>query len=769
MTRIASALVIASAFTLSAGQAAHRAFADVPVPLQPLAQQAHQIENALAYLGQPLSQEEISRLDEAVAAQSESDAVEQLQRILDPHVLVKVEINAESRVKVEAGAAKPELVEAGTRIFLVKVANQAGITAQLSVQSPNSGEVYIPSTGAPEPPMELTPRQAAERWTDISLYSLPEASWSSISLYQNPPMSPRLSGLAIEYQILAVYSRDAGQRSAIISFNVGQGTQDIGFRNDVTVLFNALPAHTVTLHVRDENGEPSMASLIVRDKLNRLYPNPSKRLAPDFFFQPQIYRSEGETLKLPSGQYTITYTGGPEYLTREKEFTVDAKGPTAIEFQLERWIDPTAYGWFSGDHHIHAAGCRHYQNPAEGVLPDDMMRQIRGERVNVSSVLTWGPDYYFQKQFFSGHDHPLSTQRQLMHYDLEVSGFPSSHAGHLVLLDLKNQDYPGTQRLTDWPTWDLPILRWAKEQDAVVGFAHSGWGLAVQTNELPNYVVPGFDGIGANEYIVDVTYPGAVDFISTVDTPYVWELNIWYHTLNVGFRTRIAGETDFPCIYDSRVGMGRTYASVSAPVSYSKWLDALKNGRSYVSDGKTHLMNFTVGGVRVGEENSEVRLPSGSKVAVSVLAAAYLPIHPEKSVRHLSYDEKPYWDVERARIGDSRDVSVEIIANGRVVSSKRLLADGNPHELKFEVPVSSSSWIAARIIPAAHTNPVFMIVGGKPIRASRRSAEWALKGVNQCWSQKAALISAGELRQAKQAYDHAREVYQELIRESVPD
>jgi hypothetical protein len=47
-----------------------------------------------------------------------------------------------------------------------------------------------------------------------------------------------------------------------------------------------------------------------------------------------------------------------------------------------------------------------------------------------------------------------------------------------------------------------------------------------------------------------------------VDTPYVWELNIWYHTLNVGFRTRIAGETDFPCIYDGRVGMGRTYSKI---------------------------------------------------------------------------------------------------------------------------------------------------------------------------------------------------------------
>jgi hypothetical protein len=34
--------------------------------------------------------------------------------------------------------------------------------------------------------------------------------------------------------------------------------------------------------------------------------------------------------------------------------------------------------------------------------------------------------------------------------------------------------------------------------------------------------------------IVDVVHD-AVGFISTVDTPSVWELNIWYHTLNSGF------------------------------------------------------------------------------------------------------------------------------------------------------------------------------------------------------------------------------------------
>jgi hypothetical protein len=30
-----------------------------------------------------------------------------------------------------------------------------------------------------------------------------------------------------------------------------------------------------------------------------------------------------------------------------------------------------------------------------------------------------------------------------------------------------------------------------------------------------------------------------------------------YHTLNAGFETRISGETDFPCIYGERVGIGR--------------------------------------------------------------------------------------------------------------------------------------------------------------------------------------------------------------------
>jgi len=754
------------------------------VPLQPFVLQVRQIESALEYLGEPLTPQEQQQINQAVANPDEAAAVGQIEQILDKHTLAIVEINPESRVKVGPGPAAPELIQLGARVFLVKVLNGAGVTSRLAVESPNSGPLYVRSDGSPEPPVKLTPADVKQRWADISLYD-------------RDPLSERLSGLRLEYRILEIYSHERGQLSAKVSFNVGQGTQDIGFRNETVVLFNALPAHRMILHVRDEKGAPSTAAFIVRDRLNRLYPNPSKRLAPDMFFQPQVYRTDGDVILLPEGRYTVTCSMGPEYHPQTKEVTVSAQGPNEVSFDMQRWIDPSKYGWYSGDHHVHAAGCSHYQSPTQGVRPEDMMRQVMGEKLNVGCVLTWGPCYYYQKRFFTGKDDPHSKKDELLHYDLEVSGFPSSHAGHLVLLGLTEQDYPGTKRIEDWPTWDLPILRWAKHQNAVTGFAHSGLGLEVKTDRLPNYEVPGFDGIGANEYIVDATYPDTVDFISTADTPYVWELNIWYHTLNVGFETRISGETDFPCITDSRVGQGRVYGKVDGPLFYGAWLDALRNGRSYVSDGRSHLMDFSVNGVGVGAKNSEVRLAGGATAHATVKSAAYLNPLPAASLRdrhedrppnwvadssffdksnpfvmtpqgalaERPYYEKPYWHIERARIDNTREVPVELVVNGRAVARKNIVADGTVQAVEFDTPIQQSSWLAVRILGSSHSNPIFVVVEGKPIRASRESAQWCLAAVNQCWTQKAPQIAKSELPEARKAYDHAREVYSKLIDE----
>jgi hypothetical protein len=746
--------IAAIAVILASGQFnAARAQSASPsaVPLQPFADQVRQLESALSFLGQPLSPASLEAINTAFVDANPQTAVAQAAAVLDRYAIAVVTINAEGRVSVQRGPAPADLIQDGTRLFLVKVVNLAGVTAHLAVESPNSGNVYIQSNGSPEPASKLSNAEVTQRWAEISLYD-------------RSPFEERLSGFPLEYRVLTIFSRDAGQRSAKFSFNVGQGSQDVGFLNETTVLFNVAPAHRIPLHVLDENGNPTMASFIFRDTWDRIYPNPAKRLAPDFFFQPQVYRADGESIELPEGSYTVAVTGGPEYITENRQFQVGTQQPQDLSFHLKRWIDPAHYGWYSGDHHIHAAGCSHYQNPSEGVTPQDMDRQVRGEHLNVGCVLTWGPCYYYQKQFFRGRqDDPASKQNQLLHYDLEVSGFPSSHAGHLVLLNLKDQDYPGTKRIEDWPTWDLPILRWGKAQGATVGFAHSGWGLQLLGDSLPNYNVPGFDGIGANEYIVDVTYPDTVDFISAGDTPYAWELNIWYQTLNVGFRTRISGETDFPCIYDSKVGEGRLYAKIDVPLTYANWNSAIRSGATYVSDGRSHLMGFTVNGTAAGGTDPELATPGN--VRVEVTASAFLDPQQDGKVRGIPYEQKPYWNLERARIGDTRTVPVEVVVNGIAVARQEIVADGTVRKLNFDVPIQQSSWVAVRVLPSSHTNPVFVLVGGKPVRASRRSAQWCLAGVNQCWTQKAPKISAAELTEARKAYDHAREVYAKLISE----
>jgi hypothetical protein len=654
------------------------------------------------------------------------------------------------------------------------------VQSALRVSSPNAARLQVQSSGSPEPKAAISPADVADRWLDVSLA-------------ESQPLNKNLSGLKLEYRIVELYSRDAGRREAKLEFDVGQGTQELGFRNEINVLFDCEPAVAVKLGVLDDDGTPTTAQFTIRDERGRIYPSRARRLAPDFFFHDQIYRHDGETIALPPGKYHVAYTRGPEYKVLTRDITVPQGGQSPFsprtpqkgkvpeaatneeKFRLERWIKLADHGWYSGDHHIHAAGCSHYESPTAGVTPQDMMRHIEGEDLDVGCVLSWGPCWYVQKQYFDGHVSKLSTPRNLMRYDVEVSGFPSSHSGHVCLLRLAEQDYPGTTRIEEWPSWDLPVLQWAKRQGAVVGFAHSGWGLKTNANKLLSYEMPPFDGIGANEYIVDVAHD-AVDFISTVDTPALWELPIWYHTLNCGFATRISGETDFPCIYGDRVGLGRSYVKLpkDQPLDYDGWVQGIRNGRSYVSDGLSHLFDLSVGGVGVGEAGeggrpSVLAAKSREKLTVKVRTAALLAEKPRDDIRRIPLDQKPYWHTERARVGDSRQVPVELIVNGQSVERKLIEADGRIQDLTFNYTPQISSWLAVRIFPAAHTNPIFVELDGKPVRASRRSAEWCLKAVDVCWRAKSPQIRPTELETAKSAYAKAREVYQNRVGESFDD
>ncbi len=786
---------------------------------QPVLAQALRLSEALTAIGNPLP----PHIQHELASLSEQEYTEQttteIQRLLDPYCLFGVDINPEARVKVAEGPAKPELIQEGWTSFLIKIHNQAAVTSSLKIESPNAGPVLFRSSFQPtaRKEHELNAGQLENRFLELIMYT-------------DRPMKSQLSGLALEYAIVQVYTRSTGQKEARIGFNIGEGTQDVGFRNTVDVLFHIKPSVKTILRVSDEDG-PTIGSFVIMDGIERMrtdrkedpfvddyrltiarmqaweepgfgpnsnwasvmfgkpafpydsivssesklvgiYPLPARRIAtrdeyPDFFFQPQIYRADGEHVYLPPGRYTVYYGRGPEYRKKVKEIVIPEEVDSVeIEFNLERWINMAALDWYSGDHHIHAAGCSHYESPEQGVRPEDMWRQVRGEDLNLGLSLAWGPCWYHQKEFFTGQVHPLSDKENVLRNDVEISGFPSSHGGHIVLLNLKEDDYPNTSKIEDWPSWTLPILQWARQQGGVVGYAHSGIGLEPMegTGDLPNYLTPKMDGIGANEYIMSVAH-GAVDIYSLGNTPYVWELNMWYHTLNAGFKTRVSGETDFPCVTDERVGRSRVYAEMKDGLNFDDFTEAIRTGRSYVSDGFSHLIDFTVNGSRLGENNSEVHIPHGEKLTISVRAAGMLDSEQTevgKIIQQREFYEGPFWHIEKARIGSSRKVPVELIVNGIAVERQEIEANGNWNDLTFEHTVNESSWIAIRILPSSHTNPIFVYTDDEPI-VRKESVEWCLEALDQCWKVKSKAIREEEIEEAKRAYEQAEKRYRALL------
>src|SRR5439155_17002476 len=108
-----------------------------------------------------------------------------------------------------------------------------------------------------------------------------------VEMFTSPPMTARLSGLKVEYALALMYSAESGKREATLAFDVGQGTQDLGFRGEVPILFDVKPGVPVTLAITDFDGQPTAGRFTFQDAAGHVYPPQAKRLAPDFFFQKQ--------------------------------------------------------------------------------------------------------------------------------------------------------------------------------------------------------------------------------------------------------------------------------------------------------------------------------------------------------------------------------------------------------------------------------------------------------------------------------------------------
>jgi hypothetical protein len=748
--------------------------------IQPVVASASRAVVALEDAGSPLDGEIAERLAAWAELPGDHVGVEGVDELLAPHVLLTLALDQRGLGSATRGAGSARLVQHGWSRFLIRVLNPHRLTTDLVLAAPEPGlqQLTTASTLVAVPHVRDRIRHDAQI----------RANWVEIEL----PEPRALSGLEVEYRTIDVYARDARDAAVRVVvhamapsvWSTGNFAGPIA-KGALDVDFASAPSRNIEFDVREADGTPCTAAVTVRDQRRRVYPARSMRLAPDMPYQDQVYRSAGEMIRLPNGRYEITVERGPE--TRAQTRVVEIDDSTeVVALRVDRWIEPAERGYYSGDVHIHAAGCSHYDHPTEGVTPETIVRHVRGEGLQIGNVLTWGPCFYYQKQFFTGYsispvaelEHPQLQALQGMdwtatttplddasslRYDLEISQFPSGHAGHLILVGLEDQDYPGAPRVEDWPSWDLPILRWAHAQGATVGFAHIGLGLHTESTDLPNYDIPSFDYAG--ECIIDVTHDIPLFFAAAEVHPAA-ELTLWYHLLNIGYRVVMLGETDFPCISDDKVGVGRTYVRLPqaprGPRAIEDWLEGVRTESLYFGDGRSHLFDVEVDG---SADREQTRTDPGT-VRLTATVAALLEEEPVPLVNPRFVGVAwPVWHVEHARVAGSREVEVEAVVNGVAVARQTIVADGTPRPVVFELELERSSWIAMRILPSVHSTPVFVEVGGAPVRASRRSARWLRECVDAVWKSRSAFIRDEELDEARAAYDHARTVYDARVEE----
>jgi hypothetical protein len=210
-------------------------------------------------------------------------------------------------------------------------------------------------------------------------------------------------------------------------------------------------------------------------------------------------------------------------------------------------------------------------------------------------------------------------------------------------------------------------------------------------------------------------------------------------------------------------------------LDFSAWCEGLAKGRSYVSDGFAHALAFTVNDVAPGYGALQLAAPGKVRIRAKV---AFAPETPRTVAQGTTVppDGKRFVGDTVTLHGPRTDEVmaggqrlVEIVVNGKVAAAKEISVDGGVHALDFEIEIPQSSWVALRHFPQFHTNPVHVLVGGKPIRASRTSALWCIETIEQLWRTRERAIAEPERAEARRAFDEALEKFRRIATEASKD
>lgn len=495
------------------------------------------------------------------------------------------------------------------------------------------------------------------------------------------------------------------------------------------------PIHA-RVHVRDEDGEywpprgfrkiiaegwrEDIGGEVIVDGRNWAYVDPDFEIA------------------LPEGRFTMELTRGPEYIPRTVQFEVKEGQNSPQTIELQRWIDMSALGWYSGDSHTHF------------LEPHSALQEARGEDLRVINVLSSsGGNLVTQVHQFTGAPSVLSDQDNIVYISEETR---HDYLGHTVLLNLKKHVWPfgwggpitGVHDGYDYPTMAAQADKVHQQEGALVAWSH----FPHPHGELPIDIALG--KIDAVETMVFgdpfAAHPVRVRMGELTPAELV-PMDLWYHILNAGFDMPGLGSTDK--MWNSQVvGAVRTYVEIPEAFNYDNWVEGIRSGRTLFSTGPA--LFFSLDGHRLGDT---IELDAPTTLPYKVRVQSHTPVE-----------------------------TLEIVKDGEVIA--RLDNSDGKQTLTLEdmVNIDSSSWLAARAYSSktlptqaqltgggsplmAHTSPIYTSMLGAQ-RQSVDSARYLIQIVDKtiAWARTMARYHDESQRAEVVAlYEQARQVLAEQL------
>ncbi|HXJ61699.1 MAG TPA: CehA/McbA family metallohydrolase [Verrucomicrobiae bacterium] len=426
----------------------------------------------------------------------------------------------------------------------------------------------------------------------------------------------------------------------------------------------------ITLVLRDQaSGEPMPGRFHVRDAAGKVH-------RPDqhpFWFDHFVCNGTAQ-LTLAPGEYSFEAERGPEFSAVTGRFNVPASGTTNLIVTLRRIADLAAEHWWSGETHIH-------RNIA------DVELLMRAEDLHVGQVITW----WNKVNLWTNQ--PLPATRPIRfdgdRFYEPVGGEDERDGGALLFFNLPaplqirdgTRHFPSSAQYAQralaqpgaWIDIEKPFW-WDAPMWVALGLGHT---IGIANNHQNR------SGMMDNEawgHPRDrAKYPGP-------EGNGWWTQQIYYHLLNCGLRLPpSAGSASG--VLPNPVGYNRVYVQVEGELTYEKWCEGLRAGRSFAGNGPL----------------------------LRCQANRQWPGHVFRS-------EGPLQIQIDGQL-DSRDPirSVELAQNGRV---ERIT-------LPARFTVVESGWFLVRAVTAltntfrfASTAPWYVELGHQPMRPRRASAEF---------------------------------------------